>query len=143
MEIKAQITSPADAYQAVKRFAKKRQKHFLVLTLNAVYEVIRRYVMTVGLVNRTLVHPREVFFPAIRNNAVAIVAAHNHPSGNVTPSPEDNVTTGLLQRAGELLGIPVLDHIIIGKHGYYSFTNTGRRSAPFPGIDRRRKHYEQ
>lgn len=108
MKTKAQINSPADAYQAVEGFAKKRQEHFSVLTLNAVYEMNRRHVLTVGLVHRTLVHPRDVFFPAILNNAVTIVV-YIHPSGNVTPSPEDGVTTGFLRRAGELLGIPILD----------------------------------
>jgi len=95
------------------------------LTLNGAHWTIRRHVVTIGLANRTMVHPREVFWPAIRDNAVAIVVAHNHPSGQIDPSNEDREVTRRLVAAGEIIGIPVLDHVIIGRDRYYSFLESG------------------
>lgn len=120
------ITMPADAADFLKSFSRKRQEHFVVLTLNGAHFTIRRHTVTIGLANRTMVHPREVFFPAIKDNAVAIIVAHNHPSGQVVPSDEDRAVTKRLKEAGEVLGIPVLDHVVIGKEGrYYSFLENG------------------
>ena len=121
------ITRPADALQALKNYANKRQEHFIVLTLNGAHQVIKRHVITIGLVNRTLVHPREVFFPAIKDNAAAIIIAHNHPSGQPEPSSDDRETTRRLALAGELLGIQVLDHLIIGKKSVLQLS--GRRGC--------------
>lgn len=120
------ITHPAIAYEALKGFVTRRQEHFIVLTLRTNHEVIRRHVVTKGLLNRALVHPREVFYPAIKDNAAAIIVAHNHPSGNTEPSREDVEVTARLRSAGEILGIPVLDHVIVGRRGYYSFLEAGR-----------------
>jgi DNA repair protein RadC len=74
---------------------------------------------------QTLVHPREVFADPLADRAAAVVAAHNHPSGNVEPSSEDREITDRLYRAGEVLGIPLLDHVIFGSRGYYSFLEEG------------------
>ena len=78
-----------------------------------------------GILNRTIVHPREVFAEPITKRAAAIIVAHNHPSGNVDPSPEDREITNRLKAAGETLGIPLLDHIIFGVKGYFSFVEQG------------------
>ena len=125
MKDSIQIRVPSDAVSALRLFAIKRQEHFVVLTLNGAHWTIRRHVVTIGLANRTMVHPREVFWPAIKDNAVAIVVAHNHPSGQIDPSNEDREVTRRLVAAGEIIGIPVLDHVIIGRDRYYSFLESG------------------
>jgi len=125
MKDSIQIRVPSDAVSVLKLFAGKRQEHFVVLTLNGTHWTIRRHVVTIGLANRTMVHPREVFWPAIQDNAVAIIVAHNHPSGQIDPSNEDREVTRRLVAAGEIMGIPVLDHVIIGRDRYYSFLESG------------------
>jgi DNA repair protein RadC len=122
------ISSPGDAYSALSRYQRKTKEHFLVLTLNGNHSVIRLTIITIGIANRTIVHPREVFIPAIKDNACAVVIAHNHPSGNLEPSLEDKEITSRLCKAGEIIGIPVLDHIIISKKGYYSFLESDEPS---------------
>jgi DNA repair protein RadC len=120
------IAYPSDAAIILKRFEGRRQEHFIALTLDAAHEVISGYVVTLGLANRTIVHPREVFYPAIKDNATAIIVAHNHPSGNCEPSLEDRNVTRRLYDAGRLLGIEVLDSLIVGENGgYYSFLEKG------------------
>jgi DNA repair protein RadC len=121
-----EIHSPIDSYEALKKFYSKRQEHFLVLTLNGANTVIAVRVVTIGLVNRTVIHPRELYRPAIIDNAVAVILAHNHPSGKTDPSIEDLAITERLVQAGELLGIRVLDHIIFSKSSYYSFLEHGQ-----------------
>jgi DNA repair protein RadC len=82
-------------------------------------------VITIGLVNKTQVHPREVFADVIAERATAIIVAHNHPSGNLEPSDSDRRLTQQLVEAGQILGIKVLDHVIISKKGFYSFSEVG------------------
>jgi len=122
------ISNPADAYKTLTRYHRKRKEHFLVLTLDGNHNVIRVIIVSIGIANRTLVHPREVFIPAIKDNSCAIILAHNHPSGNIEPSLEDKEITTRLCKAGEILGISVLDHMIITKNGYYSFLEEGDTS---------------
>lgn len=122
------IKQPRDAVNALKRYRKMKQEHFLVLTLDGEHKVIRVTVATVGILNRTLVHPREIFRRAIEDNANAIILSHNHPSGNTEPSEEDNEVTSRLSEAGKLLGISVLDHIIISPSGFYSYLESGNSS---------------
>jgi len=118
----AKISYPADAAHILRRFERKRQEHFIALTLNGAHQIISGYVVTIGLLNKTIVHPREIFYPAIKDNAAALILAHNHPSGSVEPSREDRDVTKRLYDAGELLGIQVLDHLVVGEKGhYYSF----------------------
>lgn len=117
--------SPVDIYNAVKDYATKETEHFLVVTLDGSHTIINAHLVTMGLVNRTLVHPREVFRPSISDNATAIVLVHNHPSGNMEPSADDLECTQRLRKAGLLLGIEVLDHIIISRNGYRSLMETG------------------
>ena len=117
----AQITSPNDIYTEVRHFASREQEHLIVVLLNGAHEVIGTEVATIGLVNRTLVHPREVFSSAIEKRATAICIAHNHPSGNIMPSEEDKEVTKRLKSSSVILGIKLLDHIIFSQDSYYSF----------------------
>jgi DNA repair protein RadC len=112
---------PEDIYSFIKRYAKNTQEQFLTITLNGAHEVLCVHISTIGLVNRTIIHPREVFRHAMKDNASAIVIVHNHPSGRLTPSPEDCDITDRMKKASEIIGIHLLDHLIIGKNGYYSF----------------------
>jgi DNA repair protein RadC len=119
------ISSPSDSYQALSKFHKKRQEHFMVITLNGAHYISGIRIVSIGLVNRTVVHPREIYNWAIRDNACAIIMAHNHPSGQVDPSPEDREITTKLVKAGQIMGIAVLDHLVISKLGYFSFLEHG------------------
>lgn len=120
------ISTPKDVFGALERYANSRNERFIVLTLDGGHQIIAARIVSMGLVNRTIVHPREVFYPAIRDNAVAIIVAHNHPSGRLDPSPEDLEITRRLQGASEILGISLLDHVIFHKKsGYYSFVEHG------------------
>ena len=102
------------------------REHFTVAALDARRHVIGVQVVSVGTLSASLVHPREVFKPAILLNAAAIVVCHNHPSGDTSPSSEDREATRRLSRAGELLGIPVADHIILGRgQEFFSFRDAG------------------
>lgn len=94
---------------------------FIGVFLNTKNEVINWEVISVGSLNASIVHPREVFNRAIRRNAASIIAVHNHPSGHISPSKEDFNITKRLYEVGQLVGIPLIDHIIIGKNKYYSF----------------------
>jgi DNA repair protein RadC len=120
------IKTPADVPPLVAAYRKKRQEHFLVITLNGAHGVIRVRSVTKGIANRTLTHPREVFYPAIIDNAVAVILAHNHPSGRAEPSENDDEITCRMIECGKLLGIPVLDHVIVAKEGYYSYKENDR-----------------
>jgi DNA repair protein RadC len=104
------------------------REHFVILLVNRKNEVIGINTVSVGSLISSVVSPREVFKPAILANAAALIAAHNHPSGDPKPSPEDRALTVRLHDAGKLLDIPVLDHIIIGDgtSRYYSFADNGR-----------------
>jgi DNA repair protein RadC len=119
------IKTPNDAYTALKRYSRKKQEQFLVLTLDACHTVIRVKLISVGLVNRTIVHPREVFKPALLDSATSIIIAHNHPSGKLDPSIEDLDITRRLKASGEILGIPVLDHLIFSNASYISLKELG------------------
>ena len=119
------IRNPSDAYNLLKRYWKAVKEHFLLITLNGSHEPISLSIVSIGLVNRTIVHPREVFNKAILDMATAIIIAHNHPSGKLTPSPEDEEITSMIFEAGELLGINVLDHLIFSKYGYASLRQEG------------------
>lgn len=93
------------------------QEHFIAISLNGANEVIASRVLTIGLVNSSQIHPREVFSSAISDRATSIIVAHNHPSGNLSPSVEDKNVTEKLKNAGEILGIKLLDHVILGLGG--------------------------
>jgi DNA repair protein RadC len=115
------ITTPVDVLPLVRHYGDRKQEHFLCISLNGANEVITTRVVSMGLVNKTPVHPREVFADPITDRASAVILAHNHPSGALTPSKEDLQITRQLREAGETLGISVLDHIIFNRNGHYSF----------------------
>jgi len=125
----SKIKQPSDILPALQKYVKRKQEEFIVVTLDGVHSIIKVRSITKGLVNKTVLHPREVFRPAIQDNATAIILAHNHPSGNVDPSAEDGAVTKRLRAAGEILGIAVLDHLIVGSRGYYSYLESGGFSA--------------
>jgi len=102
-----------------------RQEVFSVLLLDSRHRLIREVEVSRGSLNQSLVHPREVFAPAVREAAAAILVVHNHPSGDPRPSREDHEVTRRLARAGEVLGVPVLDHVVVATGGYTSFAESG------------------
>lgn len=119
------IAVPADILPVIRHYADRKQEHFLCLSLNGAHEVQSVRVVSIGLVNRTIVHPREVFADPLTDRAAAVVVAHNHPSGRVEPSMEDRDVTRRLKQAGDTLGIRLLDHLIFSPKGYYSFLEHG------------------
>ena len=120
------VSAPTDIYGTIRKYGKKKQEHFIVICLNGAHQVIKVKVITIGVLNRCLVHPREVFRPAIINNSSAIIIAHNHPSGNTEPSKDDDQITKMLKEAGTILGIEVLDHLIITETKFYSYLEEGK-----------------
>lgn len=122
---KFKIESPFNMFSYLRHYSSHQQEHFIAIMFNGNNEVIDSKVITIGLLNRTVVHPREVFAPAIEMRAAAIAIAHNHPSGNLEPSDEDKATTDRLVEAGKILGIKVLDHLVFSTKGYYSFLEHG------------------
>ena len=119
------IKNPADIFKLLSHMADRKQEHFICISLNGAHEVLATRVITVGLLNASQIHPREVFSDAITDRAAAIIVAHNHPSGDVSPSKEDKEATKRLKSAGETLGIPLLDHVVFGMHSYTSFKEAG------------------
>ncbi len=112
------------------RFRDMKREVFTVLLLDAKHAVIRDATVSTGSLTSSLVHPREVFNEAVRESAAAVILLHNHPSGDPMPSQEDRAVTARLQAAGEILGVRVLDHIIIGDGRYVSFADEGWLSPP-------------
>ena len=119
------IREAEDVLPFLQSIRTKRQEHFVCLSLNGAHEVIESRVVTVGLLDTNQVHPREVFSDPIADRAAAILVAHNHPSGTLKPSAEDIALTKRLVRAGELLGIRVLDHVIVTKDAFLSLKTSG------------------
>jgi DNA repair protein RadC len=120
------VRCPRDVYALMDRFAEAEVTEvFWILALDSQHNVKAPIVATRGVVNQTLVHPREIFRCAVAAGAVAVVLVHNHPSGDPTPSADDRVVTEQLAAAGRLLDIPVHDHVIIGRGRYVSFAEAG------------------
>lgn len=120
------ITTPADILPLIRHFADRKQEHLLSITINGANEVLNVRVVSIGLVDRTPAHPREVFADVVADRASGIIVAHNHPAGSLEPSPADIETTRQLRQAGEIMGIQLLDHIIFNRSGYFSFLELGR-----------------
>jgi DNA repair protein RadC len=120
------INNGSDIYNAIKHYADSRQEKLISMSLNGAHEVLETRVVTVGLVNRSLIHPREVFADILKDRASAVCIAHNHPSGTCLPSAEDDDATLTLEKAADLLGINFLDHIIFTKDNFYSYNQHGR-----------------
>ncbi len=119
------ITSAQDVYSLLQDYSAKDREHFITISLDGRSKVIEKRVIHVGTLNQSLVHPREVFRPAIQDNAAGIIIAHNHPSGTLEPSRADVQITQRLKEVAKLVGIELLDHVIISKEGYYSFSDEG------------------
>jgi len=119
-----QIRNGGDVAEVVRHTARgTRRENFYVVLLDVRSRVLGLHVVSTGVVDSAPVHPREVFGPAVREAAVAVVIAHNHPSGDPTPSAQDHQVTERLKAAGSLLGIEVLDHVVVGTDRYYSFAD--------------------
>ena len=110
----------------VDEFQHKKKEILIGLLLNSQREIIRKVPISEGTLDTSVVHPREVFKPAIKESAHSIILVHNHPSGDPTPSHQDIIITQTIRKAGELLKIPLKDHIIIGDDSYYSFNEEGK-----------------
>ncbi len=115
------INSPEDVVKEINHIKENKKENFVVLYLDARNRLIYKETVSIGTLNASLVHPREVFEPALRNFAVQIILAHNHPSGDPEPSEDDLIITRRLIEAGKILGIEVTDHIILAKNIFFSF----------------------
>lgn len=123
-----QIKETKDVFENYKNyFIGESQEKFLVLFLNTKNFVMNEKILFTGTANQSMVHPRDIFHEAILNNAVKILCIHNHPTGDESPSLNDKSITKRLQECGELVGIPLLDHVIIGKNSYYSFIENANK----------------
>jgi DNA repair protein RadC len=122
----AKIITPADLLPHVRHYADRKQEHFLCASINGANEILNIRVVSIGLIDRSPVHPREVFADALSDRASAIIVAHNHPSGGLEPSPSDIAITAQLKAAGDVVGIELLDHIIFNRTGYFSFLEDGK-----------------
>lgn len=100
------------------------KEEFIVCSLNSKNKMTNYEVLFTGTLTNTIVHPREVYYEAIKNKAASIVVVHNHPSGDPTPSMDDNKLTKVLKETGKIMGIPLLDHLIIGNGAYYSYSES-------------------
>ena len=119
------IKHPMDIYNVIRHHADRRQERFICLSLNGAHELLAARIVTIGLVNRTIIHPREVFADPIHDRASAVAVAHNHPSGNLKPSEEDNEITRRLKSAADILGLAFIDHLIFSETCYFSFRQEG------------------
>jgi len=119
------IESASDILPLVADIADKRQEYFLCITLTGANEVIEKRIITIGLLDKSHVHPREVFADAITDRAAGVIFVHNHPSGSTQPSSADLRVHKQLTNASEILGIHIVDHLIVSKNGYFSFKESG------------------
>ena len=119
------ITSAKDVYEELKEYHNKKQEYFLALYLDGANHLIQTKIITIGILNQSLVHPREVFSYAIEKRCASIIVAHNHPSGILEASNEDINVTKRLKESGKILGIELLDHLIITNNGYLSLKEEG------------------
>jgi len=115
------IMKPKDVWNELADIRESKKEHFILFYLDVKNQIIKKEIISIGILNASLVHPREVFEPAIKHLAGQIIISHNHPSGDCMPSEEDFELTKRLVKAGEILGIEVIDHVIISSHRYYSF----------------------
>lgn len=121
------VQSSSDAAQMMRqRLEGMDREHFIVMLLNQKHALLSMETVSIGTLNSSLVHPREVFKQAVKRSAAAIILAHNHPSGDCEPSEQDILVTERLKEAGKIVGIEVIDHIIIGQDKYYSFRENQR-----------------
>jgi len=115
------ISDAKDAVAQLSDMRDLKKEHFVVLYLNAKNQLVHKETISMGTLNANLVHPREVFEPALKYSAAQIIAAHNHPSGDPKPSEDDLEVTKRLTEAGKMMGIEIMDHVIVSKNSYFSF----------------------
>ena len=126
LDSKRGFTGAADVYALVGRMASAwPTEHFVILACDVKNRPVAVVEITVGTLDAALVHPRDVFAAAVASNAASIILAHNHPSGDPEPSAEDIALTRRLADAGDLMGIPILDHVVLGNKGYVSLAERG------------------
>jgi len=116
---------PGDVWKELKDIREYKKEHFVIFYLDSRNQEIKREIISIGSLNASLVYPREVFEPAVKNLAAQVIVAHNHPSGDSEPSKDDLVINKRLVEAGKILGIEVVDHIIVTKNGFFSFKEKG------------------
>ena len=119
------ILTPRDVWENLKDIRDNKREHFVIFFLDARNQEIQREVISVGILNANLIHPREVFEPAIHHCAAQILISHNHPSGDTTPSDDDITVTKRLQEAGKILGIEIIDHVIVSQNSFLSLKCEG------------------
>ena len=119
------ILSPKDVWENLKDIRDHKKEHFVIFYLDARNQEIQKETISVGILNANLIHPREVFEPAVRSSAAQILIAHNHPSGDTEPSDDDVKVTKNLIEAGKILGIEIIDHVIISKNSFLSLKAEG------------------
>jgi len=119
------ITSAQDVYDELASFRGKKQEYFLTITLDGASHIINTRTIFIGTLNQSVVHPREVFVDAISDRSAGIIIAHNHPSGTLQASSADIRITQRLQEVAKVVGIELLDHVILTRDGYYSFSDEG------------------
>jgi DNA repair protein RadC len=121
-----QIRESKDAFELLRHMGQLSKEHCMVLTLDSRSQVIGKHEISVGTVDASLLHPREVFRVAIKDAARSLILAHNHPSGQLDPSEDDLLITKRIKTAGQIVGIPVVDHLIIGQGDFYSWRDNER-----------------
>ena len=124
--VDVKITNPEIVYDYYKNIANEKQEYFYCLYLDSNKKVLKEKLLFMGTVNQSMVHPRDIFKEAYTVNATAFICIHNHPTGDVRPSKEDKIVTQRLNQIGELMGIKLVDHVIIGENKYYSFLENGK-----------------
>ncbi len=126
MQVGQRFANSRDLFQRYRaQFFAASREYFLSLHLNSKNQLIREVLISIGSLSTSVVHPREVFAPAVRDSTAAVIFIHNHPSGDPAPSREDRECTQRLLRAGKILGIRVLDHVVLGHEDYFSFADAG------------------
>ena len=124
-KLRQKITSADDVFHHLYEYKDMQREHFLAITLDGASRILETRVISIGTLNQSLVHPREVFKPAIMDGAAGIILAHNHPSGQLEASIEDKRVTKRLKEVGTLVGIELLDHVILSSEGYLSLREEG------------------
>jgi len=120
------IKNVDDVLRLTEELKDKKQEYFLSLTLDGASNLIQKRTVFIGTLNHSIIHPREIFADAISDRAAGIIFVHNHPSGNAEPSKEDIAITKRLMEVGKIVGIEIIDHVIIGKNGHFSFQAEGK-----------------
>jgi DNA repair protein RadC len=126
------IKHPSDIFTLVRHYADRKQERFISISLNGAHEVLAIRVVTIGLLNRAIVHPREVFADLIQDRAAAFCVAHNHPSGQLGNSLEDDEITNRLQSSADILGLHFMDHLIFSESAWWSYRQNGKLTAKQP-----------